>query len=220
MSITVVIPSKDASNLVPCLRAVHEHEPSARCIVVDDGVSKADLVDPVSWVDFVPGVKPFIFARNVNIGIREAGADDVVILNDDAILESPGGLTRMAEFAAAHADVGITAPSCNVTGQPLQWPAHRPPHGSRFVDQVPFICVFIPQTTIVRCGLLDERYCLDYGVEDRDYCETVTRAGLKIAIVYDVFVDHGSLRSTFRGDPRTPKSFARNFELFCQKWSV
>ena len=33
------------------------------------------------------GVKPFIFARNCNLGIRAAGSDDVVLLNDDALLE-------------------------------------------------------------------------------------------------------------------------------------
>jgi GT2 family glycosyltransferase len=67
-------------------------------------------------------------------------------------------------------------------------------------------------------GYLDERYCLDYGVEDRDYCEAVNRAGLKVGVSDWCYVDHGSLTSSFRGDPKAPRSFARNLELFKQKW--
>ena len=69
-------------------------------------------------------------------------------------------------------------------------------------------------------GLLDERYCLDYGVEDRDYCEQVRAAGLKVGVHDGCYVDHGSLVSTFRGDPKTPKSFQQNLALFKAKWGL
>jgi hypothetical protein len=68
--------------------------------------------------------------------------------------------------------------------------------------------------------MLDERYKIDYGVEDLDYCEAVNRAGLKVCVYDHVFVDHGSLRSSFRGDPKTPRPFTKNYELYKKKWSI
>lgn len=220
---TVIIPSKTASNLLPCVEAVRKHEPAARVIVIDDGL---EFDDPDIWArgrlaaTFLPGVKPFIFARNVNLGIAAAGDDDVVLLNDDALLQTPGGFAKMAEFAAAHEDCGAVVPATNITGQPLQWPQHATEEGYRWCQSVPYVCVYIPRRTLNAVGLLDERYCLDYGCEDADHLEAMRRAGLKAAILYSVYVDHGSLRSSFRGDPKTPASFVRNQALFNEKWGV
>ena len=84
MSFSVVIPSARAQNLIPCVRAILDREPDLppdRIIVVDDG-ARADAeahLPPVRWVT---GIKPFVFARNANLGIRTA-ATDVILLNDD-----------------------------------------------------------------------------------------------------------------------------------------
>jgi GT2 family glycosyltransferase len=208
------------------LTALRKHEPDCRVIVVDDGL---DCVVDVEvqyerHITFVEGAKPFVFARNVNIGIRAAGDSDVVILNDDALLESPGGFQLLQKAALNRPEVGIIGAVTNVTGQPLQTRSggYRgdPKYGLRIVPHIAFVCVLIPRRTIEAVGLLDERYCLDYGVEDRDYCEAVTRAGLKVAVHDGCFVDHGSLTSTFRGDPRAPKRFDKNYALFKEKWGI
>lgn len=225
MSYSVIIPSKDSRNLVACYYAIRgDSQEECRIIVVDDGLS-FETFDPVrsEWIssaEFIKGVKPFLFSRNVNLGIRAAGTDDVILLNDDALLKTPGGFAKLARFADEHPDIGVVAPATNVTGQRLQWLTYRTPEGFRFVNDVPYVCVYIPRRTLDKVGLLDERYCLDYGVEDRDHCEAINRAGLKVAILYDVFVDHGSLHSSFRGDPRQPKSFAKNYALFKAKWGI
>ena len=168
----------------------------------------------------IPGVKPFIFARNCNLGIKHAGTDDVIILNDDALLRTPNGFSMLAKFAAEHPEVGCVAPATNVTGQRLQWPSNRTPEGYRFVDTIPYVCVYIPRRTLETVGLLDERYCQGYGCEDLDHCEAMKRAGLKIAVLYDVYVDHGSLHSSFRGGPHACGDFSRNLALFNQKWGL
>ena len=226
MGLSVVILSKDAGNLVPCVEAVRKHEPTARIIVVDDGIdlSSADSKSPYHcWLcDMdpmlrVPGQKPFIFSRNANIGIQAAEQDDVVLLNDDALLESPGGFSLMQRDAQEHPEFGIVGATTNVTGQPLQW---RRDIGLREVPHIAFVCVLLPRRTVEQLGGLDERYCLDYGCEDRDYCEAVTRAGLKVGVHDGCYVDHGSLHSTYRGDPRAPKSFEKNYRLFRQKWGI
>jgi GT2 family glycosyltransferase len=223
MSIAVVIPSKTASNLAVCVAAKVQHEPGCLPLfIIDDGVGT--LPDVCDGATVIQGLKSFIYARNCNLGIRAAlenqECSGVVLLNDDAILDTPQGFTVLAKFADEHPEVGCVAPSTNITGQPLQWPKHRTPQGWRIVDTVPYVCVFIPRRTFERVGLLDERYCIDYGVEDLDHTTAMTRAGLKVAVVYDVFVDHGSLHSSFRGDPHAPKSFAKNYALYKAKWGI
>ncbi len=234
---TVIIPSRNAANLVACLTALRKHEPDCPVIVVDDGIdwnlmSSYEAQD--GWGDLeyttIGGAKPFVFARNCNIGIRAAGDSDVVLLNDDALLESPGGFELMQSHALHHPEVGIVGATTNITGQVLQY-RQKPPGlcGIRIVPHIAFVCVLIPRRTINLLGDmvntttdftdgLDERYCLDYGCDDADYCEQVTRAGLKVAVDDTCYVDHGSLRSTYRGDPRAAKSFAQNYKLLMQKW--
>lgn len=243
MQIAVVIPSKTISNLVPCVRAVRASEPGVAIIWVDDrhekldrsteddGHAKVSRAAGLPFITTVSGDEPFVFSRNANLGLRAAfglpipdhpgavGApfDAAVLLNDDALLKTPGGFTRLAEIAAQHEDIGIIAPVTNVTGQPLQMPKRI---GLRQVPHIAFVCVLIPRRTWQTVGPLDERYCLDYGVEDRDYCEAVNRAGLKVCVHDDVFVDHGSLVSSFRGDPKTPRPYTQNYALFKQKWGL
>ena len=216
MNLTVIIPSKTASNLFPCVDAVRRHEPEARIVIVDDTPDLSLALRP-EWMPAitVEGVKPFIYARNCNLGIRAAGSDDVILLNDDALLESTGGFTAMRRAAELHPEYGVIGAVTNVTGQPLQRPQGI---GLREVPHIAFVCVLIPRGTIDRVGLLDERYCLDYGVEDLDYCEATRRAGLKVGVFDSCFVDHGRLTSSFRGDPSAPRSFARNKALYDAKW--
>lgn len=217
-----IIPSRNASNLVRCIAAVREHEPNVRIIVVDDGVdwAQAYIIESGDLLadSAVRGVKPFVFARNVNIGIRAAGDSDCIILNDDALLESPGGFSLLQRAAEENPEVGLVGAVTNVTGQIRQYRMQGPQAGLRIVPHIAFICVMLPRRTLDRFGLLDEDYCVDYGVEDRAYCETVARGGLKIAVHDGCFVDHASLTSTFRGDPKASRSFAENYKIMMRKF--
>lgn len=224
MNVAVIIPSKTASNLAACNWARLDMDPDCGwTIVVDDGLEY--LPECCDGSSVIPGVKPFIFSRNINRGIEAAlndpygrpKPDGVVLLNDDALLQTPGGFTLLAQAAAENPEYGIIAAVTNVTGQPLQRPQGI---GLREVEHFAFVCVYIPRSTIERVGLLDERYCLDYGVEDRDYCEAVTRAGLKVGVHDGCFVDHESLQSSFRGEPHAPRSFEQNYGLFKAKWGI
>lgn len=226
--LSIIIPSKSVENLGPCVDAIQAKQKNARVIIVWDGEWPVPWSTPnAPWsvpfegkrITVVRGEKPFVFARNINVGIREAGRDDVVLLNDDALLRDHNGFMAMQDAWFARQEFAIIGAVTNVTGQPLQMPnAH--PVGLREVPHIAFVCVFIPRVTIMLLGGLDERYSIDYGVEDRDYCEAVARAGMKVGVYDYCFVDHGSLKSSFRGDPHTPKSFARNYELFKQKWGI
>lgn len=212
---SIVILSKTVENLVPCVRAIREMEAGngPRIIVVDDGVAKTDLGLP--GVHWVPGTKPFIFARNANLGIRAAAGGDVILLNDDALLKTWRGFTAMADFASAHPEYGVVAATSNSVGNPAQQP-----HNIGLRDEprmVCFVCVFLPRRTIDQVGLLDERF-VGYGMDDDDYCLRVRQAGLKLGIWDGCFVDHLSLKSSYRGLAGAGGDFSGNLALFRQKW--
>lgn len=241
MSFSVIIPSKTAANLVRCVEAVRRHEPGVSIVWVDDrhkhfarstedeehaAVSRAA---GLPFINTIQGISPFVFARNVNLGIRAAfgqpvpnhpgvvGApfDGVVLLNDDALLQTPGGFSLLARAAAEHPEYGLIASTCNNVGN-----VNQHPQGKGLRDEprmVCFVCVYIPRATIEKVGLLDERF-VGYGMDDDDYSLRVRKAGLKIGIHDGCYVDHGSLRSTFRGDPKRPASFVGNLQRFVEKW--
>ncbi len=217
--LTVVIPSQTVSNVIPCMEAVRRHEPQARIVIIDDGLESMDWLPRPDLMPAmgIKGEKPFIFARNMNIGIRAAGRDDVVLLNDDAILETPGGFSRLQEYHRKYPQFGVIAATTNAVGNGNQFPMGL---GLREDPRmVCFVAVFIPRTTLDRVGYLDERFTA-YGHEDDDFCYRVRRAGLKIGILDHCFVDHMSLRSTFRGEALAAANLDSGRRIFEDKWGA
>lgn len=211
MSLSVIILSKDVNNLVPCVAAVRRHEPKARIIVVDDGLAYRP-----AGCGYIEGSKPFVYAVNANLGISAANSN-VVLLNDDALLTTPGGFTLLQQAHEEHPEYGIIASTCNNVGNPNQHP-----RGTGLRDesrQVCFVCVFIPKRTIDTVGFLDEIFT-GYGLDDDDYSLRVRRAGLKLGIHEGCYVDHGSLKSSYRGGPASAGDFRPNLRLFIEKWGV
>jgi len=239
--LTVIIPSRNAANLVACVEAIGEHEPSVQVVVIDDGVDWNEAGSVADSCEVFLGKKPFVFARNVNLGIAHVAAmrfpvqyTDVVLLNDDAILESPGGFTKMQESAREHPDVAIVSSVTNIANNLQQvrkgdvvemrqvgnerWPlriSRRSP-GLSF-PAVAFVCVLIPARTLQTIGLLDERFTA-YGWEDVDFCRRIHDAGQLIGIHDGCFVDHSKLTSTFRGDPKAAGKIEEGREIFVRKW--
>jgi GT2 family glycosyltransferase len=219
-NLTVIIPSKNHVNLSQCIGAVRTAGETCRIIVVDDGINLPELTrsaknGSLKNVKIIEGKKPFVFARNCNIGIREAGEDDVILLNDDALLKSKNGFTLLQKEAEAHSEYGCIGAVTNVTGQIMQKPMKK---GLRSLHNIAFVCVLIPRKTIDKIGLLDERYCLDYGVEDRDYCEEILLAGLQVGVHDGCYVDHASLVSSYRGSPMAHGRSDKNRALFLEKF--
>ena len=218
--LSIIIPSRNVSNLATCIQAVRKHEPQAHIIVVDDGIDwrlMPVLPGTPPQYQTCAGRSPFIFARNVNIGIQAAGTDDVILLNDDAILESPDGFNRMQRAAKSWHEIGLISATTNYAANPEQ--QRYPTRGLRYCSSpfVAFVCVLIPRRTIETVGLLDERFT-GYGWEDNDYCRRVSEAGFKLAIHDGCFVDHLSLTSTFRGSSFPATAMAEGQKLYLEKW--
>lgn len=222
--ISIIIPSKNAANLERCIAAIEERDPHLHRIIIDDGLDMSRLLGDEG--QFIIGDKPFVYARNCNAGIRAAGDDDLILLNDDALLETTGGFTALQSQWASHPEFGLVAAGIDSCGTPEQiW---RPGNRLRemFVMAV-FACVFIPRSTIDRVGLLDERFSAGadgngprgYGCEDDDYSWRVRAAGLKLAVYDGCKVNHTKLPSTFRTPDYDHMAGVRIHErVFLDKW--
>lgn len=227
MSLSIIIPSRNLSNLRQCVAAIRAHEQERhRIIVVWDG-SHFDHMGTNARFIFSEGAQvlfgeqPFCFGRNVNIGIRAAGTDDVLVMNDDALVMEGdfSGAVKATQLCSVKAGLLSMA----VTGypnvaSPVTSPWVRP--WARLLTNakmLPFVAVLIPRTTIDEVGLLDEVFCGTvknmgttifspppeyevYGGEDDSYCYRVRKAGLALGIYDGCVVNHATLPSTFRPD--------------------
>src|SRR6516165_10476664 len=178
----IIIPSARASNLIPCVRSILANEPALppdHIIVVDDG-ARTEAEPQLSSIRWVLGVKPFIYSRNINLGIR-AAETDVVLLNDDARLLTPRGFTLLSQQVQAHSVLGVCSAGIRgAVGNPNQLVSRQ--SQLRLEDgTLAFVCVYIPKSVYDVVGLLDERFA-GYGFEDNDYCTRVLRAGLKLGV--------------------------------------
>jgi GT2 family glycosyltransferase len=179
--------------------------------------------DGIDWnpcpIEVLPaqigGAKPFVFSTNANIGIMAVGTDDVILLNDDALLKTASGFGEMQLAAVENPDYGLIGATCNNVGNRNQHPQGI---GLREDPRmVCFICVYIPRRTIKAVGMLDERF-VGYGCEDDDYCLRVRKAGMKVGVHDGCYVDHGSLTSSFRGAAGAGGDYRPNLERFKKKW--
>lgn len=216
----VVILSANARNLEPCLQAIIFNEPTLpkkRIIVVDDGAGM-ELQTVYPDVTWVKGAKPFVFARNANIGIRKAEGD-VILLNDDARLLTRYGLLSLAYSARTRDEIGVCSPLVDgFVGNPAQAVMVRTPGGIRYADStLAFVAAFIPKATVERIGYLDERFT-GYGFDDNDYCTRCFKEGLALGIYDGCVVQHERADSTFRSRPDIKKLFEENRRLFEEKW--
>lgn len=218
MGFAVVVPSKTATNLLACIAYIRPSESKAHIIVVDDGLAGY----PVD-VCVIQGEKPFCYAANCNLGISTAFMDPectgVILLNDDALLMTPGGFSNLAQLSTEHPEVGILSATCNRVGNPNQKP-DRFRLAFRYDPCVlAFVCVYIPRTTVEKLGMLDERF-VAYGCEDCDYCKRVLDADLKLGITETCFVDHRSLPSSFRSSGNKPSLSRLGRQIYFEKHGV
>jgi GT2 family glycosyltransferase len=223
MSYSVVILSRSTANLIPCVEAICRNEPdlpSSHIIVVDDDeTGKVEEFCASADLTRIAGVKPFVFSRNANLGLAAAflECNHVILLNDDALLSKRRGFAAMISAQRLAPEFGLVASSVNSVGN-----TNQHPKGAAFIRYEPrmlcFVCVLIPLSTWERVGTLDESYCIDYGCEDGDYSYRTRLAGLKLGIFDGCFVDHASLRSTYRS--AGPASFQQNMRVFEKKFGM
>lgn len=212
---TVVILSAKPENVARCLAALRQHEPTQPPVIVvcDRGI-EAHL-PPAENVQFIMGAPTFCFAANANRGIAAAGTNDVILLNDDALLATLNGFTLLQQAAQ---NFGVT--SARVLGRCCN-PRQRDTVGRNVAeaDFLAFVCVYLPRTTIERVGLLDEQFTPGTW-EDNDYCQRVKQAGLPLGICGQCAVAHDQKNgTTFETLPSYRAVLDANRKRYEAKWS-
>ena len=212
----VVILSASSRNIRDCLRELFKNEPSLidRIIIIDDGCREG--LGGLPGVVWINGQKPFIFARNANLGIKRAPYD-VVLMNDDAILKTPNGLMLLAQAVHERPIVGIC--SAGITGHVGNENQYNQKRKGVLEEtrKLSFVCVYITRSLINKVGLLDERF-VGYGYEDDDYCKRAQKVGSTMGIFDGCVINHGDVPSTFRALPKYPELLSKNRLLFKEKW--
>ncbi len=207
--------SLDLRGRVPVVVVVNDVEVGA--------VARSCQVYPNAHVVFTGG--NLGFAAGNNIGIRHAlelGADHVVLLNNDTVVE-PGFLEPLRAVFADYPDAGMaTGPILYAAPPNAIWSAggslggwtaltHHALLGQprsmlfREVRETGFVngCfVMVSRRCIERIGLMDERYFLYY--EDTDWCVRARRAGFKVyfapgpAVLHKVSAGTAGMRPLLR----------------------
>lgn len=237
MSYSIIIPSRTLSNLKACIHAIRIQDIGARIIVVwdrpeDDPLDSAhvELADPFNKMEGLLGVKPFVFARAVNQGIAAAGTDDVILLNDDAQLQTRGGFDMLSLAAQRGEKYGVlsalilgmaAAPDQCANADRIRLGQARP--AAATVDckhhMLAFMAVYIRREVLDLVGHFDEQF-VGYGYDDDDYCKRILLSGLELGVEYSCLVEHGSLPSTYRGQGQAAgfDLLAENRAIFQEKW--
>lgn len=208
-------------------------------IVVDNGStddSPEQIERAFPWVDLVRNGENLGFTGGMNRGIARAleqGADFVVLLNNDTILEADAH-DRLVQHAQTHENVGAVAPLIRYYDDPGIWHA-----GARIIR--PFgrveslletraaqpyrvelftgCCVLLPRRILETIGAFDERYFIYH--EDSDLSLRVAAAGHDLWVVPDSVIYHKVSR-TF-GGPQSPNSLyytVRNNLLLIREHSL
>lgn len=225
---TIIVPVYNAPEAVrDCIRSVLAHTDLSRehLLVIDDGSTDSDVSVVLAEFKGKPGItilkntSNIGYTKTINRGIREAGGDDIVLLNSDTVV-SPRWLEGLRCAAYSATKIGtVTAMSDNAGAfsfprfnEYCPRPAHMPqddyallitqatqycpppevPTGSGF-------CLYIRRAMLKECGMFDEKgFPRGYG-EENDFCMRGLQAGWKNLISPWSFVFHIRTAS-FKGE--------------------
>lgn len=225
---TIIIPVYNAPEAVrDCIRSVLEHTDLKRnrLLVIDDASPDPEVrvvldeFKNTSGVKIIKNSSNIGYTKTVNRGIRESGADDIVLLNSDTVV-TPRWLEGLRCAAYSAPKIGtVTAMSDNagafsfpkfneycprpegmshdeyallVTQKTQYCKPPEVPTGSGF-------CFYIRRAMIDECGVFDEKlFPRGYG-EENDFCMRGGQMGWKHLISPWSFVFH--VRSaSFKGE--------------------
>lgn len=172
------------------------------------------------------------FVRGCNQGIREAGENDVLLLNNDTVA-TRNWLANLRRCLYSSPDIGavgaVTNYCSNHQAVPVNYRSieemqdfagrNNISNPQRWEERLRLVayCLLIKGDAIKKVGLLDELFSPG-NYEDDDYSLRLLQAGYRLMLCHDVFLHHfGS--ATFRGDPvRFTALLKENGKKFEQKW--
>lgn len=199
-----------------CLPSLAELDYPTYRIVMIDNASEDDSVAFVGsrfpQVKIIRNEENLGFSRAMNVGLRQADGDIVVLLNND-VLVRPDWLKALVRPLTADETIGITG--CKLLfpdgvtlqhcGARLEYPLAYSHHyhyretdegqadEAREVDYVTGASMAIARRVLEAIGLLDERFSPIY-FEEADYCYRARAAGYRVLYTpHAVAIHHESL---------------------------
>lgn len=176
------------------------------------------------------------FTKAVNIGIRQAGSDeDVVLINNDIRFDSPGWLSGLQDAAYSSQDVAIVGARLvdqrgrinhlgafvqpvQLFGQQIGGEQKDIGQGAarRDVEAVIFALAYLTRAGLDKVGLLDERIFAYF--EDTDFCLRARQAGMRVLFAGDVTATHFHNTSTRVNKVDVWSLLNESREYFADKW--
>lgn len=230
--VSIIIPTKTEKLITSCVKHIQDNlgeffRGDVEILVVDDGLPPGVVNNlQANGARVVAGEKPFVFARNVNVGLKTRQLNsDVLLLNDDARILTPGYLQALYDAAQGFDVVCPSITDARSVGQRLQ--VHNPREAHNLITPVPigtmlcFVAVFFKAKVLQRVGGLDERYD-GYGHEDDDWCKRAWLLNCSMGVCHQVRVEHGDgvrkYSSTYATVPNYTELSQRNREHLKRKW--
>jgi GT2 family glycosyltransferase len=210
-----------------------------RVIVVDNGSSDETAAE-LQRFPFVRAIRHeqnLGFVRGNNAALREAGEDDVLLLNNDVEILHADWLERLRQ--CAHKDPRIGIAGCRLVagdGRLLHagtWiradDCRGEQLGSREVDLgqyaedrdvegIVFACAYIKREVLRDVGLLSEEY--ESYFEDTDYCLRAAAKGYRIVCCGSITMRHDEHGSTRGDDALRRDVYERSRAAFRARWSA
>jgi N-acetylglucosaminyl-diphospho-decaprenol L-rhamnosyltransferase len=218
VKVSAVVPTYNGrERLDRCLAALAATEAVDDVIVLDGGSTdgSTELVARRPDVRLVR-MDGTNITRRLNVGVRQARHELVLILNDDAFVD-PETPARLSEVMLQHARVGAAGASLryedgraqvsaggyrtltnavlsalwlNPLAATVRRPAVRPgpEEGLHWATWLPLCVALVRKTAFEEVGGLDERYSF-YG-EDHDFARQLDRAGWRLVVRADAGAVH------------------------------
>ena len=207
VAVSVVVPTIGRLQLLEaCLRSLLDCEPGPAEIVIADQSSDgcrvaalaATLSDLVRVVRVVrqPGRG---IARNMNVGLREAKHEIVLVTHDDCRVE-PSWVDHCHRLALAHPDALLSGRVLPGGDDPSAVPSTRTDTiahdftGSLESGALYANNMVLPRAATIRFGGFDERAGFETSAEDRDFCYRWLRAGRAVRFEPEMVVTHDDWR--------------------------
>ena len=224
--LVVVVAYGDPGHLRACLEGLAA--PAGSVVVVDNGLSP--VVEDLCRSHGAAYVRPRSnvgFAAGVNLGCRDRGGRDVLLLNPDAVLAWPHALELQRQLRN-RPGCGAVSPLLvrpDRSTEPASWPMPTPVgvwvdalglarlnHGPRFLTGA---VLLLSGPALDQVGGFDERYFL--YAEESDWQLRAQRAGWSVSVVETVTAVHLGGATSCSATVRSAH-FHRSARLFARKW--
>ena len=215
MQVTVVIPVWNGESVIEaCLTAVFSqtHSPLHEVICVDNGShdqSKQLIEAQFPQVTLLPQPVNLGFAGGVNVGLRQATGNLLVLLNQDCLVQ-PGWLEALCQAVEKDAKLGIVGgrilnadQTVNHAGAFLERPlayGHHITTQDHPVEYVTGALFGITRRAWEAVGEFDEGFFPAY-YEETDYCFRAKQLGFEIGYVPEATAVHLFNNQSWQSDP-------------------